>query len=166
MMPEAPAAMAVTSVKLSPESGFIEAKLQVTVPAAPTAGVVQTAPPGAVKETNVVCGGVGASTMTLVADVEPELFTVYRVVRLLPAFACWGAWATTESPGKKAPKESTYASPQWPPSEQPAPITCACTVSPMAIDPAVPGTSTTCQFVYVTAPPPVPGSACQGALVS
>src|SRR6266404_250835 len=147
MVPLAAAEIAVTRVKLSVDEGFIVPKLQVTLPVPPTAGVVQTAPGGVVSERKVVCAGTGATTVTLVAMLAPELVTAYEVVRFEPAFACCGACAAIESPGRNAPNASTYASPQCPPREHPAAITRTSTVSPIAIEPAVPGTSTTCQPV-------------------
>ncbi len=65
----------------------------------------------------------------------------------MPAFADWGAEAATESPGTEAPKPSTYTSPQWPPSEQPAATISISTVSP-TMRATLPGaTSKSCQSV-------------------
>ncbi len=75
MLPLAPAAMAVTMEKVSDEDGFIVPKLHDTFPVPPTGGVVQTAPGGVESETNVVCAGMGASTITLAALLAPELST-------------------------------------------------------------------------------------------
>src|ERR1700730_4042235 len=147
MVPLAAAEIAVTRVKLRVDEGFIVPKLQVTLPVPPTAGVVHTAPGGVVSDTEVVCAGTGATTVTLFAMLAPELVTEYEVVRFEPAFACWGACAAMESPGRNAPNASTSASPPCPSTEPPAAITRTSTMSPIAIEPAVPGTSTTCQPV-------------------
>ena len=106
-MPLAAAEIAVTIVKLSVDEGFIVPKLQVTLPVPPTAGVVQTAPGGVVSDAKVVCAGTGATTLTLFALLAPELVTTYVVVRFEPAFACWGACAAMDRPGKNAPNAST-----------------------------------------------------------
>ena len=75
MVPVAPAAIAVTMENVSVDDGFIVPKLQLTFPLAPTAGVVQLAPGGVLRDTNVVWEGVGATTVTLVPALLPELLT-------------------------------------------------------------------------------------------
>jgi hypothetical protein len=59
---------------------------QVTVPFAPTDGVVHDHPGGALNETNVVGAGNGRSAAALTAVLGPLLVTVIVQVRFVPAF--------------------------------------------------------------------------------
>ncbi len=73
-----------TSVRTALPAG-IEARVQLTVPPAPTAGVVQLQPPGFANDTNVVPAGSVSDTLTAAALLGPALVTVMVYVRLLPA---------------------------------------------------------------------------------
>ena len=60
-----------TMVNVAVSPATIDGLLQVTVPLAPTAGVVQVQPAGALFDLNVVCGGKLSATVTLTAGAGP-----------------------------------------------------------------------------------------------
>ena len=64
-----------TMVKLALSPLPIVAFVHVTVPLAPTAGVVQVQPAAALSETKVVCSGSGSVTLTELACEGPPLLT-------------------------------------------------------------------------------------------
>src|SRR5690349_8856887 len=64
-----------TSVKVPAGPGGKVGMVQVTAPPAPTAGVVQDQPAGAVRLTNVMVAGSGSESDTVLAASGPTLFT-------------------------------------------------------------------------------------------
>jgi hypothetical protein len=79
-----PGPTATTSVNTA-ELTAKDAFEQLTVPPAPTAGVVQLQPPGEDRETNVVPAGSVSLIVALAAVPGPELIAVIVYVMLLPA---------------------------------------------------------------------------------
>ena len=72
---DAPELIATTKVKTALPAGN-EAIEHVTVPAEPTAGVVQLQPAGEVSETKVVLAGNASVSVTVEAELGPALMTV------------------------------------------------------------------------------------------
>ena len=67
------------------EPAIIRLLVAVTVPVAPTAGVVVAHPAGAVRETKLVVAGSTSVTIMAVASLEPLFVAVSMYVMLLPA---------------------------------------------------------------------------------
>src|SRR5439155_453008 len=80
-----------TIVKLTVAPLAVGPVVQFTVPAEPTAGVVQVQPAGVMIDWNVVPGGSGSVTVTLAAVEGPLLLTTSVYVRFSPGRAGSGA---------------------------------------------------------------------------
>src|SRR5947199_396373 len=76
IVPVAAGSTSTTAVKLAEPPAANVARVTVTVPVAPTAGVVALHPAGVVTETNVVPAGVASVTDTVCASDGPALLAV------------------------------------------------------------------------------------------